>query len=148
MYSGRREQMFPRLSPAQVARLAQVGHRRQVEIGEVVAEQGDATPSFFVVISGALAIVHPEGGHELPISILREGEFTGEVNMLSARPSLVRARIRESGELLAITPDALRKVVQADAERGLLLVRGAVPGPAGGLVMVRSAVKTPATKGA
>jgi large subunit ribosomal protein L3 len=40
------------------------------------------------------------------------------------------------------------EVVQADAERGLLLVRGAVPGAAGGLVMVRSAVKTPAAKGA
>ncbi len=28
-----------------------------------------------------------------------------------------------------------------DAERGLLLIRGAVPGPAGGLVLVRSGVK-------
>ena len=28
-----------------------------------------------------------------------------------------------------------------DAERGLLLVRGAIPGPDGGLVMVRSAAK-------
>jgi len=35
-------------------------------------------------------------------------------------------------------------VVQADAERNLLLVRGAIPGPNGGLVMVRSAVKAPA----
>lgn len=39
------------------------------------------------------------------------------------------------------------EVVQADAERGLLLLRGAVPGPNGGLVMVRSATKTPVTKG-
>lgn len=31
-----------------------------------------------------------------------------------------------------------------DAERGLLLIKGAVPGPAGGLVLVRSAAKTPA----
>jgi large subunit ribosomal protein L3 len=40
------------------------------------------------------------------------------------------------------------EVVQSDPERGLLLVKGAVPGPTGGLVMVRSAVKTPAAKGA
>jgi large subunit ribosomal protein L3 len=39
------------------------------------------------------------------------------------------------------------QVVQADPERNLLLVRGAVPGPPGGLVMVRSAVKTSAKKG-
>jgi large subunit ribosomal protein L3 len=40
------------------------------------------------------------------------------------------------------------EVVQSDPERHLLLVKGAVPGPNGGLVMVRSAVKTPAVKGA
>jgi large subunit ribosomal protein L3 len=40
------------------------------------------------------------------------------------------------------------EVVRADAERNLLLVRGAVPGPNGSLVMVRSAVKSPAEKGA
>jgi large subunit ribosomal protein L3 len=32
-------------------------------------------------------------------------------------------------------------VVQADAERDLVLVRGAVPGPKGGLVVIRDAVK-------
>ena len=33
------------------------------------------------------------------------------------------------------------EVVEGDAERGLLLVRGAVPGPSGGVVFVRNAVK-------
>ena len=37
-------------------------------------------------------------------------------------------------------------VVQADAERDLLLVKGSVPGPKGGLVLVRDAVKA-GTKG-
>ena len=32
-------------------------------------------------------------------------------------------------------------VVSSDAERNLLLVKGAVPGPKGGLVLVRNAVK-------
>jgi large subunit ribosomal protein L3 len=32
-------------------------------------------------------------------------------------------------------------VVEGDAERGLLLIRGSIPGPSGGLVFVRSAVK-------
>ncbi|MDP9068527.1 MAG: 50S ribosomal protein L3 [Actinomycetota bacterium] len=33
------------------------------------------------------------------------------------------------------------KVIKADADRNLLLIRGAVPGPRGSLVMVRSAVR-------
>jgi large subunit ribosomal protein L3 len=32
-----------------------------------------------------------------------------------------------------------------DSERGLLLIRGAVPGPKGGLILVRSAVRAPQT---
>jgi large subunit ribosomal protein L3 len=35
-------------------------------------------------------------------------------------------------------------VVQADLEQGVLLVKGAVPGPKGGLVIVRNAIKSPA----
>ena len=35
-------------------------------------------------------------------------------------------------------------MVEGDAERGLLLVKGAVPGPNGAIVFVRNAVKGPA----
>jgi large subunit ribosomal protein L3 len=34
------------------------------------------------------------------------------------------------------------EVVEVDAERGLLLLRGAVPGAKGAVVLVREAVKT------
>ena len=40
------------------------------------------------------------------------------------------------------------EVVAADAERDLLLVKGSVPGPRGGVVIVRDAVKAPQKKGA
>ena len=40
------------------------------------------------------------------------------------------------------------KVVRVDTERGLLLVRGAVPGAEGGHIIVRPSVKAPAKKGA
>ncbi len=39
------------------------------------------------------------------------------------------------------------EVVRADVERNLLLVRGAVPGPKGGLVLVRDAVKANGKEG-
>jgi large subunit ribosomal protein L3 len=38
------------------------------------------------------------------------------------------------------------EVVETDSERGLLLVRGAVPGSKGGWVLVRDAVKRPLPK--
>lgn len=40
------------------------------------------------------------------------------------------------------------EVVQADLERNLLLVKGSVPGPNGGVVIIRNAVKAPSSQGA
>lgn len=39
------------------------------------------------------------------------------------------------------------EVVKVDIDRGLILVKGAVPGPKGGLVLIRNAVKSNAVKG-
>jgi len=39
-------------------------------------------------------------------------------------------------------------VIRVDAERGLLLIKGSVPGADGGHIIVRPSVKTPAKKGA
>ena len=39
------------------------------------------------------------------------------------------------------------EVVQADAEREIVLIKGAVPGPRGGLVLIRNAVKQPVAEG-
>ena len=59
-----------------------------------------------------------------------------------ATPSRVFKGTRMSGQMGHERVTVLNlEVVQADAERNLLLVRGAIPGPTGTLVMVRSAVK-------
>ena len=65
-----------------------------------------------------------------------------------ATPSRVFKGMRMAGQYGNQRTTVLNlEVVQADPERGLLLVKGAVPGPNGGLVMVRSAVKTPLKAG-
>jgi large subunit ribosomal protein L3 len=65
-----------------------------------------------------------------------------------ATPSRVFKGMRLAGQMGNERVTVLNlEVVRADAERNLLLLRGAVPGPEGGLVMVRSAVKAPAAKG-
>jgi large subunit ribosomal protein L3 len=59
-----------------------------------------------------------------------------------ATPSRVFKGTRMAGQLGAARVTTLNlEVVQADAERNLLLLKGAVPGPRGGMVLVRDAVK-------
>src|SRR5258708_15453002 len=115
--------IFPRLSVAQIGGSEGVGHRRTVERGEIVVEQGARTPDFFVVLSGALAIVQPSEREELPIAVLSQGQFTGEVGSVSGRTNLMRVRVATAGELLAITPQALHKILETDAELSELLMR-------------------------
>jgi large subunit ribosomal protein L3 len=65
-----------------------------------------------------------------------------------ATPARVFKGMRMAGQMGNERVTVLNlEVVQADAERNLLLLRGAVPGPDGGLVMVRSATKSPVKKG-
>lgn len=67
-----------------------------------------------------------------------------------ATPARVFKGTRMAGRSGAVRTTTLNLTVHAvDAERGLLLIKGAVPGPRGGLVLVRSAVKGgPAAGGA
>lgn len=59
-----------------------------------------------------------------------------------ATPSRVFKGTRMAGHLGHVRVTTLNlKVIKADPERDLLLIKGAVPGPRGGLVMVRSAVR-------
>ncbi len=65
-----------------------------------------------------------------------------------ATPSRVFKGTRMAGQMGHERVTVLNlEVVLADLERNLLLIRGAVPGPAGGLVMVRSSVKDSASAG-
>jgi len=61
----------------------------------------------------------------------------------SATPSRVFRGTRMAGQMGSERVTVLNlEVVESDPERNLLLLRGAVPGPTGGLVMVRSSVKS------
>ena len=119
----RREQMFRRLTEAQVARMSVIGHRREVRAGEVLYESGEQHTSLIVVIAGSLELVRPAGDREEVITVHGPGQFTGEINMLSARRSLVRARMTSDGSVLEIDRDGLRTIVQRDPELSEILIR-------------------------
>lgn len=60
----------------------------------------------------------------------------------AATPSRVFKGLRMAGRMGNVRQTTQNLTVHAvDAERGLLLVKGAVPGPKGGVVLVRSAAK-------
>jgi thioredoxin reductase (NADPH) len=119
----RAAQMFPQLTAAQIERIAHIGRRRDVRAGELLFDVGDQNTRFFVVLTGAIEVVRPIGDREEPVIVHQLGEFTGEINMLSARRSLVRARAAGDGTVIAVDRDDLRTLVQRDSELSEILMR-------------------------
>jgi thioredoxin reductase (NADPH) len=121
--SSRIEKIFPKLSPAQIRRVGEHGHIRSVQHGEVLIEHGHTAVPFFVVITGELEIVRPFGASETLITVHGSGQFTGEVNMLSGRRSLFRARVTKPGKVIELDHQQMLSVVQTDAELSDILMR-------------------------
>ena len=121
--SSRIEKIFPKLTPAQIRRVAAHGHIRTVERGEVLVEQGDTSVPFFVVITGELEIVRPYRSYETLVTVHDSGQFTGEVNTLSGRRSLVQIRATNPGKVIELDHQNMLTLVQTDAELGEILMR-------------------------
>jgi large subunit ribosomal protein L3 len=65
-----------------------------------------------------------------------------------ATPSRVFKGVRMAGRHGGVKTTTMNLRVHAvDAEKGVILIKGAVPGPAGGLVLVRTAAKAPVVTG-
>src|SRR6266498_2065388 len=117
------ERMFPTLTRAQLERVAAQGRVRPIQAGEVLVEPGQQIVPFFVVRAGAIEIIRPSGTAETLVVVYGPGQFTGEVNMLSGRPAMLRVRVGESGEALEVDRERLLALVQTDSELGELIMR-------------------------
>jgi thioredoxin reductase (NADPH) len=122
-FLGRKAQMFPQLTAAQIARLEAHGTHRHMRKGEILAEPGDRNRPMLVVLSGSIEVVQPGMSGEVLVVVHAAGSFTGEMSTLQGIGSLVRSRVSEDGEVLVIAENRLRTVVQTDAELSELFMR-------------------------
>ncbi len=119
----RAEQMFPKLTPAQIARIAAHGRVRAVRPGEVLVEAGGQPVPFFLVTAGRLEIVQRSGDSETIVAAHGPGQFTGEVNMLAGRRALVSTRATEPGQVIELDRESLLAFVRTDSEIGEIVMR-------------------------
>lgn len=122
-FAGRRPQMFPRLTPAQIGRLEAHGVRRHIIKGEILAQPGDRNRPMLIILSGSVEVVQTGMDAEVLVVVHTAGSFTGEMSTLHGIGSLVRSRVREDGEALVIPEEQLRAIVQTDAELSEIFMR-------------------------
>ena len=121
-YAGRSAQMFPHLTPLQITRLSAHGRKISTQKNQILAEPGDHPP-MYVVLSGTIEIIQPTLSGEILLVVHTPGSFTGDVGTLRAISAVVRMRVRDAGEVLAIDDAHLRAIVQTDPELSELFMR-------------------------
>lgn len=122
LYEKRAEQMFPKLSKAQIARLEPHGTHLPTTEGQVLIEPGAHEYKMIVVLAGSLKVTVP-GFDEQVIRPLGPGDFAGEMSTLRGVPGFARVEVSGAGEVLVITDSDLRVVVQTDAELSEIFMR-------------------------
>ncbi|MGB9031244.1 MAG: FAD-dependent oxidoreductase [Acidobacteriaceae bacterium] len=119
----RQGEVFPVLTPAQIARIRPHGQIRAVQTGEVLFEPGALGISCFVVLSGKLDIAMPGLFGEQVFVTYGPGQFSGEVVLISGARALARGRVVQPGEFLELSADALRSLIARDAELSDIFMR-------------------------
>ncbi len=144
-FLGRKAQMFPQLTAAQIARLEPHGTHRHMSKGEILAQPGERNRPMLVLLSGSIEVVQTGMTGEVPVAVHTAGSFTGEMSTLQGIGSLVRSRVREPGEVLVIPEDHLRTIIQTDSELSELFMRafilrrvGLIASQAGDVILLGS----------
>ncbi|HWX51944.1 MAG TPA: FAD-dependent oxidoreductase, partial [Solirubrobacteraceae bacterium] len=114
---------FPRLDEQQRARLRDLGTVRNVKTGDILFRDGDSHLDFFVVESGAVAIVQGYGRENRVITLHGPYRFLGELSMLTGAPVYLTAVVRDPGEVIQVPRAALSTIVAEDDGLGDLILR-------------------------
>lgn len=123
----RRDQAFPTLTDAEIARIERFGSRRRYGSGERLFAAGERGPGMFVVLSGTVTISQRDGmGRVVPIGKRGRGQFLGEVAQLSGAAALVDGDADDDVETLLVPPDRLRGLIVAEADLGERIVRALI----------------------
>jgi thioredoxin reductase (NADPH) len=118
----RADEVFPRLTSDQVARLSPVGKERSIASGGLVWDDGHPRAAFAVVLDGAIEVLRPTVFGDQIVTVHEPGSFTGDVDLLAGRATMMRYRARVASRILEIDHRQLRAVVQVDDELGGILL--------------------------
>jgi thioredoxin reductase (NADPH) len=102
----------PPLSPAELAKLAELGEERTASAGEALYRVGDRSVPFIAIVEGEVAIIDAAGTE---IIRHRSPGFLGELNLLSGQTVLVTAVATEPVRYIAVDPEVFRSLLFDDA---------------------------------
>ncbi len=137
-------QTFPRLDPEAAERLAAYGTVEQVSRGTSLFSRGQRRIDFFLVLEGSIEIFDTDRpGTPETITVHRERQFTGEVDLFNDRQILVSGRTSSDSRLVRLRPAQFRRMVSSELDIGETIMRafilrrvGFIKSARGGVVVI------------
>jgi len=99
----RRVPLFAELSEAEIARLGDIARDRSYPKNSVILFEDDPGDSLYVVVTGLVKVVLiGEDGREVILSVLKEGDFFGEMSLIADQPRSAHVIAMEDSNLLVV----------------------------------------------
>jgi thioredoxin reductase (NADPH) len=116
---------FPTLDEAQIAEIGGFAAAvpRWYRDGQTLVAVGERDFGLFLVKSGEVEIVDHSGDEPKTIVVHRQGQFTGDVSLLTGAPAMVSAVARGDCEVYELSNDALRRVLNQRPALGDILLQ-------------------------
>jgi CRP-like cAMP-binding protein len=113
----RRISYFERSTEVELFALIARGYRKYIDVGEVICREGDPSEEFYIILSGAVEIFSERNNQA--IATLRDGEFFGEISLLTGTPrtATVRALVVNT-VLFVVERQQLQKLLSEHKELG------------------------------
>ena len=120
----RKEQMFPRLSPAMVKRIAAYGEEESVSTGTVLFQRGQRGTDFFLVLEGLLEVFATDKTGDINIITIHAArQFSGEMNLFNQRSVLASGRAACDSRILRVRSADFRRMVASEADISEIIMR-------------------------
>ncbi len=108
--------LFAPLSSDETARLAAAAQNHVYAAGESVIRSGDAGSSMFVVHKGRVRVQISDNGAARTVATLGEGDFFGEMALLTGEPRTANVVAAEETEVMEIGHAALKQIFDANPD--------------------------------
>jgi ATP-binding cassette subfamily B protein len=105
--------IFSALSAKEVRAWLDRLQHEELTAGAYVFREGDVGDRFYIVVSGKADVIRVEANEERVVNTLREGQFFGELALLSNKPRRASIRAREDLHLVSLSKDHFNQLVNA-----------------------------------
>jgi CRP/FNR family cyclic AMP-dependent transcriptional regulator len=106
-------ELFQGVGASELARLEQIGRRRQYPAGDTIVREGKGAIGFFVIVRGQVRVTQSVDGQERELRRLGPGGSFGEMGLFTDRPRSATITAIEPTECLVLQQldflDELRK---------------------------------------